>query len=385
MAGRNGMKIAMVGTKGIPAKWGGIEKYIEETGKRLVTRGHHVTVFASKWYCRDYAEKEYLGIKIMKIPTLHHQATDAISNAFFAAIMIILGRYDIVHFHGYASYYFVPLFRILNKKTVITSHGLVDSKWNNPKYSGFGREIIRYGGICGIKTAHSVTTVAEFWKKRIREEYNINARVFPSGIDSASPKPADLIKQKYKLFGNDFFLFLGRIDPIKRVDLLLSHSGIITEKYKLVIAGGAQDAFTEKYFAALKSGYQHNPKIIFTGPVHGAEKEELLSGCRIFVTPSGSEGLPIALLEAMSYGRCSLASDIPAHHEVIENHETGYLFDLNDQNEFRNSLKKTVLLEDTLIEMIGKKAKNDAEKKFNWDKTTDMIESNYRRLLDDSA
>ena len=87
----NKVKIAIVGLKGIPAKWGGIEKYVEEVGKRLVKRGHEVTVFGSRWFCQDYSNKTYKGINIRRLPVINLQATDALSNAFLAMIAVAGG------------------------------------------------------------------------------------------------------------------------------------------------------------------------------------------------------------------------------------------------------------------------------------------------------
>jgi len=374
-------RIAMVGLKGVPAKWGGIEKYVEQVGRRLVERGHKVTVFGSRWYCKDYHRNYYEGIRIIRVPALHLQATDALSNAFFASLRMLVEPFDIVHFHGYASYFFVVPLRALGKITVVTSHGLVDVSWENPKYGGFAHWVIRTSGSIGLRRADCVTTVADHWKRRIKEEFHIEAKVVPAGIDRATYCEPLIIKEKYGLDAEGYILFLGRVDPIKHVDWV-SRLRLDRKDMKIVIAGGAQDQRTAKYLADLKDLCVGNSQMTFTGPVVGKEKAELLSNCALFVNPSSSEGLPLTVLEAMSYGRCCLASDIPAHREVIQDGGTGYLFHSGSFEAFNQAV--IAVLGQSLLELhdIGSRAKARISAEYDWDRTADLTEEIYRGLID---
>jgi glycosyltransferase involved in cell wall biosynthesis len=378
------MKIAMVGTKGIPAKWGGIEKYIEEIGKRLVERGHEVTVFGSKWFLKDYHENYYMGMKIKRVPSIHSKATDALSNAFFAYLHMMKCDYDIVNFHGYASYYFVPLVKILGKNTFVTTHG-VESGWDNPKYNSKAQKIIKKAFDIGIMKGDCVATVAEHLKTKIHNCTKKDVYVLPSGINEAKLSPPNLIKQKYGLNGQDYLLFLGRIDPIKRVDWLIGLKDQLNKNMRLVIAGGAQDPSMEEYLNEIRKKAVNNPDILFTGPVFGAEKEELLSNCRIFVAPSQDEGLPITVLEATSYGRCCVATEIPAFSEVIDDGITGFLFPKDDKNSFVQKVANLLNTPQENLENIGKKAKEKVANNFSWERTADLTENLFRRLIDERS
>ena len=376
----NKIKVAMIGTKGIPAKWGGIEKYIEEVGKRLVQRRHEVTVFGSKWFCGNYHKSYYHGIKIRSVPSIHKQSTDALSNGFISTLYTLIEDYDIVHLHGYASYFYVPIINLLNKKTVITAHGM-ESGWDNPKYGSTARKIIKAAFKIGITKADIVTTVADHLCRRIMSEFGIDSTVVPSGISIESIIKPDIIKEKYKLNGNDYILFLGRIDPIKRVDWVVALSDVIDSNFRVVIAGGPQDASSAEYFELLKKKASNSRKCIFTGPVSGKEKQELLSNCRLFVTPSLNEGLPVALLEASSFERLCLASDIPAHREVIDDGLTGFLFDSKDENTLLKKTLQLLFLPENQSSNICKSAKEKVLQKFNWDVSTSLIEKTYYNLL----
>jgi glycosyltransferase involved in cell wall biosynthesis len=374
------MKIAMVGVKGIPAKWGGMEKYVEEVGWRLVKRGHEVTVFGSKWYCNGSGRDGYLGMKVRTVPTVHFQATDALSNAFLSTLLIAPRKYDIVHLHGYASYYFIPLLKAFGKKSVITAHG-VESGWDNPKYSSFARGVVKRAYMTGLKKADAVTTVAEHLSDKIYGMTRISAEAMPSGLDETTGRAARIIADKYKLKGLDYILFLGRIDPIKRVDWLLDLTHTVGSKIKIVIAGGSQDASTDAYYRGMIQRASGNPQIIFTGPVTGDEKAELLSNCLCMLAPSQYEGLPIAVLEAAAYGRCCLASDIPAHREIIEDGVNGFLFPGDSKERFLGSMNKIMSLTAGYLLALGSEARKKGMKKFNWDTTTDRFERLYYNVL----
>jgi glycosyltransferase involved in cell wall biosynthesis len=374
------LRIAMVGTKGIPAVWGGIEKYVEEISKRLVKRGHEVTVFGSRWYCGSLNRKIYQGVRIRPLPSLHLQASDALSNAFMAVMGIIGGDYQIVHFHGYASYYFIPLVRQARKKTLITTHG-VESGWMNPKYGAFGRRIIRQGFQIGLRHAHIITTVAEHLREDIKRHFQADAYVAPSGLDQASYQEPDIITRKYSLKGKDYLLFLGRIDPIKRVEWVVDLREILPEEVKIVIAGGAQDSSTENYLNNLKRTANNCGRVIFTGPVFGQEKTELLSNCLVFLAPSTHEGLPITMLEAAAHGKCCLASDIPAHSAVIEDGVSGLLFPSNDKAMFMKKVVQAISRSHEVLECMGREACRKIQDAFDWDRTTGLFESLYERLL----
>jgi glycosyltransferase involved in cell wall biosynthesis len=374
------INIAFIGTKGIPAKWGGIEKYVEEIGKRLAERGHGVTVFSSKWYSNEYQGLEFQGMRIRRIPSIRFQATDALTNAFYATAAVTGGRYDIAHFHGLASYYFIPVVKRAGNITVATAHAM-ESNWDNVKYNRMGRMVIKIAFKIGMKYAHCITTVAQHLKEKILKDYGRNALLLPSGLDSGEFEAPDIIKKKYGLQGKDYLLFLGRIDPIKRIDWVLDLAGIVDKKTQLIISGGAQDSLTINYLNHLKKRAQEYPNIIFTGSVSGKEKAELFSNCLMFLAPSQDEGLPLTVLEAVSYAKCCIVSDIPAFRSVIENDVSGFIFPKDNKNGFINTVAKLINSPQNL-DLIGKEAKRRILSIFDWDKTADKIESIYNNLLD---
>lgn len=374
------MKIALLGTKGIPAKWGGIEKYIEEVSVRLAAMGNDVTVFGSKWYCRGFHEKQYKSVRVVQLPSLQMQAADALSNGALASLSAVFRKFDIANFHGYASYFYLPVFKLLGIRTVVTPHG-VESGWDNPKYGRVGRKLLKKAFAFGIQNADRVVTVAHHLRHTVKQDFGVDAEVIYGGVDAAEDKSPNLITKKYGLNGSDYIYFIGRIDPIKRVHWLIELAGSLPDNMKLVISGGSQDRLTRRYLDDLIRKSAGNYSIIFTGPVAGDEKIELLNNCLCVLIPSKFEGLPITLLEAASYGKSTIASSIPAHREVIKNGENGFLFSGRDKQAFFN-LVLTLLNDRELLERTGNTARDMAKKRFDWDMTGQQYSQLFRRVLD---
>jgi glycosyltransferase involved in cell wall biosynthesis len=374
-------KIAMLGTKGIPAKWGGIEKYVQEISTRLACKGHDVSVYGSRWFLRDIESKVYKGVKIVRVPAIKWQATDALTNGLFSVILLLFKECDVAHFHGYASYFFAPVLRGMGIKTVVTAHGF-ESGWDNPKYGKYARFVIKKGYETGIKHGSRITSVASHISNRIRADYGVEAEVIASGIDVPQYRGPNMIRKRYGLNGRDYVLFLGRIDPIKRIDWIVDIAVAGSNGVTYVIAGGAQNKETERYYKRLVDHVEKaRARVIFTGPVEGDLKYELLSNCRVFVSPSQDEGLPIALLEAMSYGCVCVASDIPAHREVIENKASGYLFRSGDRGHFTETIMKVLHQLDREQLAVGSRARQKVNERYNWDKATERYESIYSELI----
>jgi glycosyltransferase involved in cell wall biosynthesis len=177
---------------------------------------------------------------------------------------------------------------------------------------------------------------------------------------------------------------LGRIDPIKRIEWLLDLKGIIGNRLRIVIAGGAQNSATEEYLQNLVKCAGKTRQVIFTGPVQGEVKSELLSNCLFFINPSLYEGLPITVMEAVSYGRCCLTSDIPAHAEVIDHGKTGFLFPRDNKSEFISLVKELSSMSGEALDTIGASAVKKLQVKFDWEKTARGFEYIYRRLAYES-
>jgi len=372
------LKVAFIGLKGIPAKWGGIEVYVEEIAKRLVQRGHEVTVYCRKWFTEN--NDFYSGIKIVKTPTIKTKATDALLHGFTSSLHASFQNYNVIHCHGLASYYSSIFPKLWGKRVVITVHA---TSWNEPKWNHFAAETIKRAAFLGMRMADTITTISPFLKNFLEEISGKRVILTPPGVNIKPDQKPKHIYEKYGLKGQDYILFMGRLDSVKRIDWIikafkaLSHSN----ELKLVIAGDPGPSDSLKYKNYLIRLTEGDTRIIFTGFQSGRIKEELLSNCLLFVLPSISEGVPIALLEAMSYGRPSLVSIIPAHTHIIHDNKNGFLAPLNNFECFCQKLQGIIALNQNILQNIGDKAKKYIQKNFNWEVTVKVFEKIYYNLL----
>jgi len=374
------IRIAMIGLKGVPAKWGGHEIYAEEAGKRLVKKGHEVTAFCYDNYNKDYKENEYEGIKIRRVYAGPYRPIEGLVGGLSSTSKFLGHRYHVAHLHGYGSFYYIPLLKKMGIKTLITAH-MYDSAWNNPKWGKVARATIKQAFKIGVTYADYVSTVASYIQQIIQKRYGISSEVMYSGTNTPIIRTPQIIAAKYGLMGNDYILFLGRLDRIKRVDLLIKAYQMLGGcNRKLVIAGGVAD--TTGYEKELYSLSDGDPNIIFTGFVHGEIKDELLTNASFIVSPSINEGLPITVIEAAKYRKACLASDIPGHREVIAYQDGELLFfHVDDIYDFNRKLQRLSKMDQGELDIIGTHLNDIVTRKFNWDATADKLEAAYFKLL----
>ncbi len=323
MSNKN-LKIAMLGHKRIPSREGGIEIVVEQLSKRLTAFGCEVTAYnrsgenvAGREFGTANGLKEYAGIKIKTVPTPKSKQLNAFIYSALATVRAIFGGYDVIHYHaeGPAAMCFLP--RLFHIPTVVTIHGL---DWQRSKWGGFATKYLKFGEKNAAKYADEIIVLSRSVEKYFLDSYGRKTNYIPNGIETATPVPAEIITEKFSLEKDGFLLYLGRIVPEKGIHYLLEAYSKCKASLPLVIAGGA--SHSREYFDSLKAQAaeiekQHGgKKIIFTDFVQGKELEELYSNAYIYILPSDLEGMPISLLEAMSYSNCCLTSNIPECTEV---------------------------------------------------------------------
>ncbi len=313
------MKIAMIGHKRIPSREGGIEIVVDELSSELVRRGHEVVAYNRKGHhiagskFEEKELKEYNGIKLKSVFTFESNKLNAVVYSFLAALRASFGKFDIVHFHaeGPASMCFLP--KLFRKRVIVTVHGL---DWQRSKWGGFATKFLKFGERTAAKYADEIIVLSKNVQDYFFKTYNRETVFIPNGISKPEIKGDLEIKEKFGVGKDEYILFLGRLVPEKCVlTLINAYKNIKTDK-KLVIAGSA--SHTAEYVKELRYQAKDNENIIFTDFVQGELLEELYSNAYIYCLPSDLEGMPLSLLEAMSYGNCCLTSDIAECTEVVE-------------------------------------------------------------------
>lgn len=310
------LKIAMIGHKRIPSREGGVEIVVYELSNLMAKAGNRVDVYNRSGAHVSGAEFKNDNmpidgnIKIITVPTPKSKTLNAFVYSFLAAVRSLFGRYDVVHFHaeGPAAMCFLP--KLFGIRTLVTVHGL---DWQRSKWGGFASKYLKFGEKTAAKYADEIIVLSRSVQDYFKNEYGRDTVFIPNGVNAPEIRTASLITQKYKLEKDGYILYLGRIVPEKGIHYLIDAYSQIDTQMPLVIAGGS--SHSQEYFEELKQKAQ-GKNIIFTDFVQGRVLEELYSNAYVYVLPSDLEGMPISLLEAMSYGNCCLTSDIPECTEV---------------------------------------------------------------------
>lgn len=366
--GNRFMKIAMMGHKKVPSREGGVEIVVEELSSRMSERGHDVVIYNRKRRPKDKLT-EYKGCKLKEVFTVDKKILDAIVYAFFATKQIKKSNADIVHIHAEGSCAFLrSLKKKKNMKKVVTIHGL---DWQRGKWSGFGSRFLKWCEKQAVKYADEIIVLSENNVKYFKETYGRDTVYIPNGICEPELRPAELITEKWGLNKDGYVLFLARLVPEKGAHYLVNAWKNLKQRFptdkKLVIAGG--NSHSVGYFDKITELCKGDDSIIMTGFVQGQTLEELYSNAYLYVLPSDIEGMPMSLLEALSYGNKCLVSDIPENTEVIK--DKGYTFSKSDETDLSEKLETLIKAE--LV--------THSEKiiPFGWDEVTEKTLNIYKR------
>lgn len=359
----------MVGQKGVPASYGGIERHVEELGIRLAADGHDVSVFCRPYYTR--IRGRYEGMRLVVLPSVHTKHFDAASHSVVSTLHALGGRYDIVHFHALGPACLAILPRLAGIRTVATIHGL---DWQREKWGPWARRVLRWCEDRSCRWPHRTIVVSETLAEYYQRVHGRQVIYIPNGTKPSQLRPPKLIREA-GLEAGSYILFVGRLVPEKGCHLLLDAFARVRTDKLLVIAGSS--SFSQEYADGLRR--QAGERVRFLDWVQGPLLEELWSNAYLVVQPSTLEGLSIALLEALSYGRCVLVSDIPENMEVVG--EAGVPFRSGDAADLRTRLQ--ALLDDrAAVARVGLAARSRAEGHFAWDRVAEQTEAVYRELAE---
>ena len=372
------MKIAMIGHKRIPSREGGVEIVVEELSTRLVKKGHQVDVYnrrgknvQDKNVDKDKKKlNNYKGVRIITIPTINKKGIDALLYSFFASIRALFSKYDVLHYHAEGSCAMLWIPHIFKKRIVVTIHGL---DWQRSKWGGFATKYIKFGEKLAVKYADEIIVLSKEIQKYFKDTYNRDTVFIPNGVNKPVIRKAEIIKEKYRLEKDSYILFLARIVPEKGLHYLIEAFKQINTNKKLVIAGGA--SHTNDYLEKIRKMASDDKRIIMTGFVQGQELEELYSNCYLYCLPSDVEGMPLSLLEAMSYGCKCLVSDIKENTQIIG--EYGMTFKKGNKEDLKNKLQYTL---NNANKISADTIRNYVLEKYNWNDVVEKTQKIYKGI-----
>jgi glycosyltransferase involved in cell wall biosynthesis len=366
------MRIAMIGQKGVPATFGGIEHHVEELGARLAARGHDVTVFCRRNYSPS-SMQDYRGMHLHHARTVDAKHFDAISHSARATAVAIRKRFDVIHYHALGPGLLLPMARAFTSAgTVLTVHGWDDER---AKWSPRAKAVLRMAGWVGGHAAHEVIAVSAQIQHDVEARYSRPARHVPNGVRPPHPRPPGPELERLGLRPGGYLLYVGRLVPEKAADLLVRAFGDVSTDARLVLVGGS--SFSDDYVRLVTRLAEADDRVVLADYVYGDALSELYSNAAAFVLPSALEGLPLTLLEAASYGLPLVASAIPPHREVVGDHAAAALFDPGDGRGLTAAIE-SVLARLTALQPAARSLRADVLKRFSWDAACAATEAVYQ-------
>lgn len=366
---RKPLRIAMLGHKWMPSREGGVEIVVEELSTRMVQRGCKVVCYNRKGHYmskKQFSRKtmsEYKGVRLKRVLTINRRGVAAVTSSIFGAVRCAFGPYDVVHFHSEGTCAMLWLPKLLGKRCIVTVHGLDHQR---AKWGWLASAYILFGEKVAVKAADRIIVLSAGTQDYFEKVYGRKTHFIPNGVSRPQLVAADLIQKEFGLEKDGYILFLGRIVPEKGLLYLIQAFKKVATDKKLVIAGGPSD--TNRFLKKLKAVSEGDSRILFTGFIQGKMLDELYSNAYLYVLPSDLEGMPLSLLEAMSYGNCCLVSDIPECAEVVEDHAV--LFRTGDEEDLCARLQ-TLCEDEAMVQRYRAGAAEFICQKYNWDKTVD--------------
>lgn len=335
------MRIVMIGQKGLPAHSGGVERHVDDLATRLIQSGHEVIAYCRSSYSLDaVTPTSYLGVRLIRIPTLPTKHLETVVQTFLASIHALFLHADIIHYHGIGPSLFAWIPRLFGGSTrVIATFHCQD--YYHQKWGAFARLVFRIGEAVACTMTHSTIAVSQTIQAYIKRTYGRNAAYLPNAVAVGKRMQADKIKA-YGLEKGNYLLLVSRMVRHKNIHFVIKGYQRLARAHvvlpKLVIVGSS--CHTDEYVKEVKELAGNNPNILFLGEQDAALLAELYSNARLFIHASASEGLSYALLEAMSYGCPVLVSNIAENREVL--HAVGATFKNNDLKDLMAQINATL-------------------------------------------
>ncbi len=374
------MRIAYIGQKGIPARIGGVERYVDEVAVRMAKKGHEVFVYVRSHYTPKNI-KNYKGVRLVHMPTIKTKHLDAISHTFFSTIHALFQNFDAIHYHslGPSTLSFIP--KIFCRKTAIIAT-YQSQDYEHHKWGFVARAYLKLGELITLRIPDRTISVTDYLRNYGLKKYRKDSVVIPNGVTLFKKASSLEIFKKWSLGKKKYALAVSRLVAHKEIHTLfqafmnLKTIGKIDKDFKLVIAGGG--SYTDSYVKELKGMIRGRKDIILAGVQKGEKLAALYKNAAFYVQPSRAEGLSLALLESMGMGLAPLVSDIPENLSAI--YGNGYVFRVGDIFDLMSKFEYLVN-HPAKVKAMGDKAREMAKEKYNWDNIVSDIEIVYKAAM----
>ena len=367
------MRIAILGTRGIPASYGGFETFAEHLATRLVARGHEVTVYCRAHYVSP-RQLEYHGVKLKVLPTIRHKYFDTVVHTFLSAIHAVAGRYDAALICNCANAPFSPILRLTGTPVAINVDGLEHKR---KKWGWLGRRYYRFAEYLSTLLPNEMVTDAQ-----VIQDYYLTRHGTPSTMiaygSEVERRPDRATVRKWRVEPNRYVLYVSRLEPENNAHLVIEAFKKVRTAYRLLVVGDAP--YAEQYIDSLKASARGDKRIIFTGFVFGQDYRALQQNAYCYVHATEVGGTHPALLEAMGYGNCVLTLATPENMEVVAEAGVPYI----DEFDLAEKLQR-VLRDGSLVQAYRNRAQQRIKTHYAWENVVDQYEQLFARLCGRTA
>lgn len=374
------MRIAFLGCRGVPAAMahgGGIERHVEKLAPLLVGKGHELTIYVRS-YTNPRKRKTWRGCKLVTLPTIRRKHFDTIVHVFLSTIHALNKHYDIIHYHGVGPSTLAWIPRIFCPRTnvVVTFHSRdqFHEKWNF-----IARAYLAWGEWTAIRFPHATIAVSHVIQRFCWRMFNEKPYFIPNGVDIPKRDVGTDEIESLGLRANGYFLGLGRLVPHKAFDVALQAYIDVPTAIDFAIAGDA--GYDLRYAEDLYILAELDRRIHMLGWQEGETLQQLLAHCYALVHPSRSEGLSVAVLEAMAHGKVVIMSNIPENLELIDH--SGISFPTDSVEELRKTLE-WVSQNEEMMKRRGERARAFVKNRYSWDSVAQRTDLVYTALNADA-
>jgi len=361
------MRIAILGTRGIPAAYGGFETFAEHLSTRLAARGHEVTVYCRAHYTSP-RQLEYQGVRLKVLPTIRHKYFDTIVHAFLSSLHAMPARYDAALICNAANAPFAPLLRGVGTPVAVNVDGLEHKR---KKWNWIARRYYRMAEKLSTILPTETVTDARVIQEYYLAKYRASSTMIAYGAEvERRPDPG---VRRWRVEPNRYVLYVSRLEPENNAHLVIEAFKRVRTAHKLLIVGDAP--YAREYIKDLKARARRDRRIIFTGFVFGRDYRALQQNAYCYVHATEVGGTHPALLEAMGFGNCVLTLAAPENIEAIGDAGIAY----SDEQDLAEKLQR-VLRDGSLVHSYRNRAQARVQEFYDWDYVVDRYEELFAKM-----
>lgn len=362
------MRIVILGTRGIPASYGGFETFAEHLATRLVARGHEVTVYGRAHYVSP-RQLEYHGVRLKVLPTIRHKYFDTVVHSFLSAVHAVSSRYDAALICNAANAPFAPILRFTGTPVAINVDGLEHKR---KKWGWLGRRYYLAAERLSTILPNVMVTDAQVIQDYYLARYNTPSTMIAYGSE-VERRPDRAAVRRWRAEPNRYVLYVSRLEPENNAHLVIEAFKKVRTAYRLLIVGDAP--YAHDYITDLKARARGDKRIVFTGFVFGQDYRALQQNAYCYVHATEVGGTHPALLEAMGYGNCVLTLATPENIEAVGDAGIPYA----DEFDLAEKLQR-VLRDGSLVQSYRNRAQVRVQRYYDWDRVVDQYENLFAQM-----